>query len=129
MAVVWNQPSPDLGLQALATFLLTCTPENEKLTSQTLSLYTFVKSIIGALESTGVNTLELIHVRLLLAIFEAGHGIIHAAYISIGATIRAAAALGFDNIHTNQAVLECLDPPINVEDAKQTWRGIMCIDK
>ncbi|CRG88788.1 Cutinase transcription factor 1 alpha [Talaromyces islandicus] len=129
MAVVWSQPNPDVALLALATFLLTCTPEHEKLTSQTLSLYTFVKSIIGTLESTGVNTLELIHARLLLTIFEAGHGISHAAYISIGATIRAAAALGFDNIHTNSAMLQCLDPPITVGDAKQTWRGIMCLDK
>lgn len=67
--------------------------------------------------------------RLLLTIFEAGHGITHAAYISIGATIRAAAALGFDNILANQARLQCLDLTITVEDAKQTWRGIMCIDK
>lgn len=129
MAVVWNQPKPDLGLLALATFLLTCAPEHQRLTNQTSSLYTFMKSIIGALESTGLNTLELIHARLLITIFEGGHGISHAAYISMGSTIRAAAALGLDRIHANQTMFSCLKPPINMEDAKQTWRGIMCLDK
>jgi hypothetical protein len=66
MAVVWNQPNPDLGLLALATFLLTCAPKYQRLTNQTSYLYMFMKSIIGALESTGFNTLELIHARLLI---------------------------------------------------------------
>ncbi|KAF3396978.1 hypothetical protein DPV78_008118 [Talaromyces pinophilus] len=129
MAVVWNQPNPDFGLLALATFLLTCAPEHQRLTNQTSSLYTFMKSIIGALESTGFNTLELVHARLLITIFEAGHGITHAAYISMGSSIRAAAALGLDNIHANQTMFSCLNPPVNVKDAEQTWRGIMCLDK
>jgi hypothetical protein len=56
------------------------------------SLYLSIKSIIGVLEGMDINTLDLLQARLLVMVFEVGHGYLDAGNISIGAVTRAAAA-------------------------------------
>jgi hypothetical protein len=69
-----------------------------------------------------MNSLELIQSRLLLAIFEVGHGMSQSAYISTDATVRAAVALGFDDVKPNnfQGFGESQG---KVGETKRTWVG------
>jgi hypothetical protein len=74
-----------------------------------------------------MNSLELIQSRHLLAIFEIGHGMSQSAYISMGATVRAAVALGFDDVKPNN-LQDFHESQGKVGETKRTWWGIMVID-
>lgn len=91
------------------------------------SLYLSIKSMIGVLEDMGINSLDLLQARLLVTVFEAGHGYLQAGNISIGAASRAAAA---NRLGVNQYVesFECTEEMIN-EEWTQVWCGILVIDR
>lgn len=95
---------------------------------QTRSLYTQVKSIVAMLEAMGTNSLEMLQCRLLLTVFEVGHAMYPAAYISAGANIRAAVALGA-NASSSEQLLKVFGDQGQAEEARRTWRGIVITDR
>ncbi|KAJ5882610.1 uncharacterized protein N7529_001282 [Penicillium soppii] len=75
----------------------------------------------------GTNSLEMLQSRLLLTIFEIGHSIYPSAYISTAANIRAAVSLGIGA--TCKDLRKVFRDPQKVEEARQTWRGIVITDR
>ncbi|KAJ5923073.1 hypothetical protein N7516_010776 [Penicillium verrucosum] len=73
----------------------------------------------------GTNSLEMLQSRLLLTVFEIGHAIYPSAYISTAANMRAAASLGINATCKNLRFRD----PWKVEEARQTWRGIVITDR
>jgi hypothetical protein len=75
----------------------------------------------------GTNFLEMLQSRLLLTMFEIGHSIYPSAYISTAANIRAAVSLGIGA--TCKDLRKVFRDPQKVEEARQTWRGIVITDR
>lgn len=84
--------------------LITSMPSSNEIP---LSLYTTVKTSIAILKATNIHSLALVQSRLLVSLFEVGHGFDTTAYISIGATARAAAAIGLNQLAQNQEQDNC----------------------
>lgn len=61
------------------------------------SLYVKVKGIISLLEATTYHSLETVQSRILVAFYELGHGLHHAATASIGACGKIARFIALHN--------------------------------
>jgi hypothetical protein len=96
--LTWDDASLDVALLCLSIILLANTrpssPEDDNDPFEFKSLYLFTKSSIASTEGLGINSFPIIQSRILVTLFEVAHGFYPAAYISIGATVRAADALG-----------------------------------
>lgn len=115
----------DLSLLTLCIALVCKGPIGGELPLSTRSIYTSLKSFVALLEAMGTNSLEMLQSRLLLTVFEIGHAIYPSAYISTAANMRAAVSLGINATCKN---LRFRDPR-KVEEARQTWRGIVITDR
>ncbi|GKZ31299.1 hypothetical protein AbraIFM66950_011659 [Aspergillus brasiliensis] len=92
----WNEASLDCTLLALCITLLCTFPPSspgDGTASSLQSAYLQVKSWIAVVEGLGVTSLKIVQARTLVTLFEVAHGFYPAAYISMGATVRAADAL------------------------------------
>ncbi|KAL7911364.1 fungal-specific transcription factor domain-containing protein [Trichoderma velutinum] len=84
--------------------------------------YLVAKSSIGFLEAAGFDTLDAIQSRLLLVLYEIGHGIYPAASVSIGSCARLArnVGLGRDSWRSQDT---------DVEEKKRTWWAVHNLDR
>jgi hypothetical protein len=115
---------PEQSLLLLSMALITTLPPEE---DSARELYIQVKGSIAMVEAANVNTLAVIQSRLLVTLFEFGHGL-PAAFISIAATVRAAVAIGLNNVVQKS----CGDGwPVNgdQEERHRVWWGIVMLDR
>ncbi|KAE8361442.1 hypothetical protein BDV27DRAFT_28272 [Aspergillus caelatus] len=125
---ILTHPSPELGLLTLCMVLLGVKPVDDEIPPRMRSLYILVKGFIASLEAAEINSLELLQCRLLLTIYEVGHGMYPAAYISMGANVRAAVALGANGLSKAQ-LEETFKFSEGADEARRTWRGIIITDR
>lgn len=92
----WEDATVECTLLYFTMLLLVSEPEsvqdNEILSPELQLAYLFCKRWTVLLEAAGSNSLDLIRSRLVLTLFEVGHGLYPAACISFGAVIGAAEA-------------------------------------
>jgi hypothetical protein len=116
---IFLQPRADTSLLCLAIALITSNlsegdyGEEDKLEK----LYTLCKTSIAFLEAKGVNSLEVVQARLLVALFEVGHWK-SAAYISIAALARVAVEIGINR-----------SANAGSEERYRVWWGIVMLDR
>jgi hypothetical protein len=112
---------------SLSLALITTVPPVKDTLETFTSLYILVKSSIGIVEAANINSLEIVQARLLVSLFEFGHGM-PATFISIAATVRAAVAIGL-----NQTIKKpCTDvstPCSKLEEGLRVWWGIVVLDR
>ncbi|KAJ9488006.1 hypothetical protein VN97_g5301 [Penicillium thymicola] len=115
----------DLSLLTLCMALVCKEPMEGELPLSTRSMYASLKAFVALLEAMGTNSLEILQGRLLLTIFEIGHAMYPAAYMSTAANVHTAISLGIN--------APCEDLRIRdrqkAEEAQQTWRGITITDR
>lgn len=89
--------------------------------------YLLAKSSIGLLEAAGFVTLDTLQSRLLLVLYEVGHGIYPAASVSIGSCARLARYVGLsrDFWHAQKAAVTTVD----AEERRRTWWAIHNLDR
>ena len=117
-------PRAELSLLCLSMALVNLFPPSEDIHSDEGKfdmLYTLLKTSIARLEAADINSLEVVQGRLLVTLFELGHGL-NGAYISIAALSRAAAAIG---------VHESINAPQSAksEERLRVWWGIVMLDR
>ncbi|TVY84644.1 hypothetical protein LSUE1_G000521 [Lachnellula suecica] len=129
LPLAWDAASLDIVLFSLSIMLLQAEPPsstgNEACDFK--ELYLFIKGSIASTEALGINSLLVVQSRIMVTLFEVAHGFYPAAYISIGATVRAANALrtypGTDSSTLHQ------DGKDKREELSLTWGGIMVLDR
>ncbi|KAJ5456729.1 hypothetical protein N7530_012003 [Penicillium desertorum] len=117
----------DLSLLTLCMALVCKGPVGGELPLSSRSMYASLKSFVALLEAMGTNSLEMLQSRLLLTVFEIGHAMYPSAYISAAANMRAAVSLGINA--TCGDLRKAFRDPRKVEEARQTWRGIVITDR
>jgi hypothetical protein len=75
----------------------------------------------------GINSLDLLLARLLVTVFEVGHGYLQTGSISIGAVTRAATP-NRPGVTQGTDVSECTEEMAN-EEWGQVWCGILILDR
>ena len=132
LPLTWDEAPLDVALLCLSIILLTTTPpsapEDENDPSEFKSLYLYTKSSMISTEGLGINSFLIVQSRILVTLFEVAHGYYPAAYISIGATVRAVDAL---EIHpgADAAPSHFLDDEAKREETVLTWCGILVLDR
>lgn len=132
LPITWDEAPLDVLLFCLSIILLTTTPssgpENDNETSEFKYLYLFAKSSIASTERLGINSFLILQARILVTLFEIAHGFYPAAYISIGAAVRAADAL---EIHpgVDTSPPHSLDDEAKREETVLIWSGISILDR
>lgn len=118
----------DFSILTLCIFLVCAMPVDGEMSLQTQRLYILIKGLVAMLEAMGINSLAMIQGRLLLTTFEIGHAIYPSAYISAGANIQAAVALGASTASSANLSKAFPDPQI-ADEARQTWHGIVITNR
>jgi hypothetical protein len=128
----WDKAPLDVALLCLTVKLFTTpppsSPEDDNDPSEFKSLYLFIKSSIASTEGLGINSSLVVQLRILVTLFEVAHGFYPAAYISIGAVVRAADAL---EIYTavDSSLSDSSDDRAKREEIVLTWCGILILDR
>ncbi|KAL6880011.1 hypothetical protein HDV57DRAFT_498662 [Trichoderma longibrachiatum] len=93
----WDAQTVDFTLLCLSIVLFCTAPEakawDEGHQSELRDLYLSAKSWVALVEGFGLNSMETVQARLIITAFEVSHNLYPAAYISIGAVVRAAETL------------------------------------
>ncbi|KAH6967597.1 hypothetical protein BKA56DRAFT_636383 [Ilyonectria sp. MPI-CAGE-AT-0026] len=90
-------------------------------------LYTSVKLTFPRLEASGILEFKVLQAWILLAVYEIGHGIYPAAYLTIGSCVRYAGALGVDT-SVERITAENADD-LECEEQRRSWWAILLLDR
>ena len=128
----WDEIPLDVALLCLSILLLTTSPsptaQYDGGTSELENFYLKTKSNLAFAEGFRFNSFPIVQSRILIILFEVSHGFYPTAYISIGATVRAADALQ-DHSEPGALPPHCSDGPANHEETVLTWCGILILDR
>lgn len=112
------RPSAEYSLLSLSMALITKFPDEGSFGS----LYALLKTSIALVEASNIHSLGVVQARLLVALFEVGHGMNPAAFISLAAAARAAVAIGL-NQNINNPYSK------NSELGLRVWWGLAILDR
>ncbi|KAL8718867.1 MAG: hypothetical protein Q9225_004057 [Loekoesia sp. 1 TL-2023] len=90
--------------------------------------YLAIKRTLAETEVAGIFSLQLLQAAILVSLYEVGHAIYPAAYLSVGACARYALALGIDAymmVDLNSAALTLLDQ----EEKRRAWWAVLILDR
>ncbi|RFU31479.1 hypothetical protein B7463_g4887, partial [Scytalidium lignicola] len=91
-------------------------------------LYSRVKSLLALSESAGGFSLRTLQSRLLITLFELGHDIHPAAYVSVGTCASTAVAMGINELHLARSPPE-INEWIKQEEKKRVWWATVLVDR
>ncbi|PYH95710.1 hypothetical protein BO71DRAFT_283287, partial [Aspergillus ellipticus CBS 707.79] len=115
---------PDVVLLLLALKLITSFPPTGG-TPRT-ALYNAVKHFYVEVENSTVFSILVLQAGVLVALYELGHGIYPAAFLSIGGCARYAHALG---INVNRVPVRKAVTLVEVEERRRIWWAIVILDR
>ncbi|KAL6805133.1 hypothetical protein J3E68DRAFT_387723 [Trichoderma sp. SZMC 28012] len=90
-------------------------------------LYRTAKQFYFEMESSGILSVTVLQAGVLIAIYELGHAIYPAAFLSVGQCARYAAALEIEKSITSQ-ILDKL-PWNEIEEQRRVWWSIIILDR
>ena len=93
------------------------------------STYHLAKQYIASMESSGFITLPLVQAIVLTAMYEIGHAIHPAAYISIGRAARLGQLLGLHDKEHAVQMYKTPDTWMLCEEERRTWWSVIILDR
>jgi hypothetical protein len=122
-------PTADFALLLLLMRLITQHPSPDPDTDQDREvLYLASKTLFAQVQAFIPSSLYLAQAGVILATYEHAHGMIEAAYITIGTAARMACALGLHNKPCSME-MQGTDAWLDDEEALATWWGLMICDR
>lgn len=124
--ILSEKTAPDSILLCLAMYLIEQRPSPNPSTET--PAYMSIKQMIGLLEASGSRTLKFLQARILVMVYELGHGLLSAASISLGACTRAARLmvglreLGIESSRTELGTYE-------LDEKRRVWWGLFTLDR
>ena len=122
----YHRSRPDVVLLLLAIRLITELPPVSPKNPRT-PLYKATKHFYLDVEGSSSFSVLVLQAGVLLALYEVGHGVYPAAYLSIGAAARYAYALGI-NSNENGGTKKVLTI-VEVEERRRVWWAIVILDR
>lgn len=92
-------------------------------------LYRIVKGYLTVLEDSGFLTIGVLQAAILITLYEIGHGIYPAAYMSIGRCARLGQMMG---LHGNSSTSKSFKSPTSwgeTEEIRRTWFAVLILDR
>lgn len=122
----YSQYRPDLTLLFLSLNLITSSPPHDPQNPQT-PLYRAVKHFLIEVEGSAAFSILVLQAGVLLALYELGHGIYPAAFLTIGSCVRYAHALGIKTKTT--ASIRRVLTLVEVEERRRVWWALVILDR
>lgn len=101
----------------------------QALRSPQTSFYFSVKEYFFLIESAGLLSIRTLQAGILLALYELGHAIFPAAYLTIGRCAKIGQAM---NIHNTAGTPQMISPPViwtDLEERRRVWWAILILDR
>lgn len=120
------QSRPDVVLLLLSLKLITTLPPTSPRNPRT-PLYYAAKHFYLDVEGSSIFSIPVLQAGVLLALYELGHAIYPAAFLSIGACARYAHALGINvsgTLHTRRVLTL-----VEAEERRRVWWAIVILDR
>lgn len=117
-----------LALEALSSQNMVTSSGNNT-PPQSNSAYLKVKHYSFVAEAGGAITVRLIQTIVLLALYEFGHGIHPAAYLTIGQAVRLATMVGLQSQKQAKQLFVDADTWTLCEEQRRTWWTILMLDR
>ncbi|KAK3945368.1 hypothetical protein QBC46DRAFT_372049 [Diplogelasinospora grovesii] len=119
---------PDLAMLFMAMKLVTTQPV-EGIASADCPLYTASKRFLSLLESAGTVSLLYLQGLILVTLYEFGHGIYPAAWMSVAACSRYADVIGIPSFRDSSAILGSCTTWTEAEERRRVWWGVYILDR
>jgi len=123
MGLPVQRAGPDLAMLFLGMKLVTMRPED----SACAGVYGMAKDFISSLERNGALSLLVLQAMVLVGLYEYGHGIYPAAWMTTGACARYAEALGLSA--GEYSLLGKITTWTEREERRRVWWSIFVLDK
>lgn len=121
-------PCAEFSLLSLSMALIVSIPLEKETRESFSSLYMLVKSSIAIVEAANIHSLEVVQSRLLVTLYEVGHAIEPAAFMSLGTTARAAVAIGLNQkLDSSESVIG--QKYCTTELGLRVWWAIVMVDR
>jgi hypothetical protein len=125
-----TEPDSGLPLLLLTMKVVLWHPPTYQSSDPKIEAYLIAKQVIAEAIMAGLLSLDLLQAQILLAIFELGHAIYPAAYLSIGACARYGSALGVDaSLNPGFQVQNSSIGVLETEERRRTWWSILILDR
>ncbi|KAH7327025.1 hypothetical protein BKA65DRAFT_509774 [Rhexocercosporidium sp. MPI-PUGE-AT-0058] len=124
----FTEPCAEYSLLSLSMALIVSLPLEQETRESFSSLYMLVKSSIAIVEAANIHSLEVVQSRLLVSLFEVGHAIEPAAFMSLGTTARAAVAIGLNQKLDSSGLVDS-EKHLTAELGLRVWWGIVMVDR
>ncbi|KAL7937737.1 hypothetical protein V8C35DRAFT_293427 [Trichoderma chlorosporum] len=120
-----SQPRADVALLVLCMKVIIWHPSDSNSDPQS-DLYQTAKRFHFQLQNAGGPSIQVLQAGVIIALYELGHGIFPATYLTIGACTRYGSAFGFDG----KAAKNTTNPRnwMDKEETKRTWWAIVILD-
>jgi hypothetical protein len=118
----------DLTLLFLCMKLITTRPPPGIESPQT-PLYACAKGFLNLAESGGLVGLQVLQAAILIALYEIGHSIYPAAYLSVGHCARLGYALGVHNADAKVPMLSRPSTWTESEERRRVWWAVLILDR
>ena len=120
----------ELSLLALCMLLCSNSPDGNGDSGVKTDLYQIAKRYHFEVESTGALSVPVLQSAVLIAVYEVGHAIYPAAYLTIGACARLGIVLGIDKLGLDLmgSSLGALTW-IEIEERRRVWWAILLLDR
>ncbi|TVY73163.1 hypothetical protein LSUE1_G005657 [Lachnellula suecica] len=122
-------PTADFSILLLAMHLIEQRPSSNLEAEQDREvLYLATRTLFTQVQTFVPSSMCLVQTGVILARYEHGHGMIDAAYVTIGTSARLAFAIGIDNAQCSRE-LHGSDAWFDEEEALATWWGLVICDR
>ncbi|KAF2713108.1 hypothetical protein K504DRAFT_497936 [Pleomassaria siparia CBS 279.74] len=121
-------PSAELQLLVLAMKIILWHPAQHEPSDPLTRAYTTAKDTINEAVVSGVLSLRILQAQVLVAIYELGHAIYPAAYLSLGSCARYGMALGVD-VSLQPGLFIPGVGDLEMEERRRTWWAILILDR
>lgn len=120
----------ELNLLAVCMLLCSNSPNGDGNSGTRTVLYQIAKRYHFEVESAGALSVPVLQAAVLIAVYEVGHAIYPAAYLTIGACARLGVVLGIDKLGLDLMGVS-LGPLswIEVEERRRVWWAILLLDR
>lgn len=123
-----SQPRADLTVLIFCMKLINWSPVKQTQDKAKTPAYLAAKRILLAAELDGMLTLQILQASILVLIYEVGHAIFPAAYMSVGTCTKYGLALGIDRqkeISYTASILDILEE----EERRRAWWATVVFDR
>ena len=119
----------DIVALFFAMDLVSCGSHYGDICASKTASYQSLKAVLAACEQCGQYSTSFLAAEVLIAVYEMGHGLYPAAYISVGNVSRICYAIGLHNKRLATQLPRKVDTWVEIEGRRRLWWAVIILDR